>query len=157
VCLHAPAPNLATEQVQHHGQVQPALVGRDICDVTRPYLIGGTGSEVALQQVRCNRQVVLAVGGDHKLPFAPGLDTVLLHRASHALLAHADTACHQFLPHLGPTVFLLDLGVNGPDVGQQGFVADALVGARLGGLARAFASHVLKVAAGAHAQHLAGQ
>ena len=71
---------------------------------------------------------MLAVGGDHELPFAPGLDAVFLHRASHALLAHADAVYHQFPPHLWPTIFLLDPSLDSPDVSQQDLIADSLVG-----------------------------
>lgn len=48
VRLHAPAHHLAAEQVNNSRQIQPALVGGDIRDVTRPNLIGGSGGEVAL-------------------------------------------------------------------------------------------------------------
>ena len=101
-----------------YSQVQPTLVGRGIGDVARPHLIGGCCREVALQQVRSNGQLVFAVGGDHELSRASGLDAVLLHDAPHALLADTDTAGHQFLPHLGPAVFLLDLDVDSPDMSQ---------------------------------------
>ena len=155
--LHTPAHHLPAKQIQNHGQIQPTLVGRDVGDVTRPHLIGGCCREVALQQVLGNGQLVFAVGGDHELSLAPGFDTVLLHHAPHALLADTDASGHQFLSHLGPAVLLLDLGVDGPDMGQQGFIADALVGARPGWLLSAFAPHVLEEAAGAHAQHVTGE
>jgi hypothetical protein len=44
----------------------------------------------------------------------------------HPVLAHADASGQQFLPHPRPAVFAFDLGVDGLDVHQQGFVADAL-------------------------------
>ena len=110
-------------------------------DVTRPHLTGGCSREVALQQVCGNGQLVFAVGGEHELSLATGLDAVLLHRAPHALLA--DTQA------LAPSSFHI--------LGQQGFVADALVGARLGWLLSSFAPHVLEEAAGAHAQHVTGE
>jgi len=157
VWLNAQTLHLAAEQVQHHGQVQPAFFSRNVGDVTGPHLIGRVGREVALQQVLCNGPVVPAVGGDDKLSFAPGLNGVLFHHEAHALLTQANAACHQFLPHLGPAIFLFDLGVDGTDESEQGFIADALVGTRLRWLAYAFAPHVLKATAGAHTQHLAGQ
>ena len=42
--------------------MQPALVGCDTGDVSRPDLIGGAGREVALQQVQYYGQIVFAVG-----------------------------------------------------------------------------------------------
>ena len=126
--LHTPAHHLVAEQVQYLGQVQPAFVSRDIGYVTHPHQIWVTGLEVALRQVRTNGQVVFTGCGDNKRPFPLGFNAVLLHRASHALLAHADATCHQFLPHLCLAVFLLDLGVDSPNVGQQGFIADSPIG-----------------------------
>lgn len=46
---HAPADDLAREQVQHHGQVQPALVRADVGDVGHPGLVGLLDLELALQ------------------------------------------------------------------------------------------------------------
>ena len=70
---------------------------------------------------------MLAVGGDDKLSLAPDLDAVALHQLAHAFLAHSNALREQLFSHLWPAVFLLDLGVDGLDVSQQGFIADALV------------------------------
>jgi hypothetical protein len=78
---------------------------------------------------------VFAVGGDNKLSLAPGLDAVTLHELSDSLFTDPDTSGHQFFPPFWPTVFLLDFGVNGLDVYQQGLVADAFVHPGLLGLA----------------------
>ena len=72
-------------------------------------------------------------------------------------LSHANASGQQFLAHLGPTVFLFDLGVDRLDVNQQGFIADALVRPWPAGLAGVLAPAWLEVATGADAQHLAGQ
>ena len=87
-------------------------------DVARLDVIGGYCREVALEQVRSNEQLMFAVGGDNELSLALGLDAVLLHDAPHALLADTDTASHQFFPHLGPAVSLLNLDVSSPDMNQ---------------------------------------
>ncbi|MDF2464855.1 MAG: hypothetical protein K0Q43_3090, partial [Ramlibacter sp.] len=154
---HAPAHHLAAEQVNDRRQVQPAFIGGDVGDVARPGLVRRRRREVARQQIRRNGQVVFAVGGHNKFPLASGLDAVALHQLSHALLADPNASCQQLLPHLRPAVFLLDLGVDGLDVHQQGFVADALVGSGATGLAGVLASPVLELAAGADSQHLASQ
>ena len=116
--LHAPSHHLAAEQVNDRSQVQPALVGGDIGDVTRPNLIGGCRGEVALYQVRRNGQMVLAVRGDDKLALASGTDEVLLHQAAYPLFADPMSTRHQFLPHLGPAVFPFDFCMDGADVRQ---------------------------------------
>ncbi len=48
-------------QVQDHSQIQPALAGPDIADIASPFLIGFVGVEVAIQQVRRNVELVIAV------------------------------------------------------------------------------------------------
>ena len=64
---------------------------------------------------------------------------------------------HQFPPHLGPAELPFDFCMDGANVRQQCFVAHAFVSTGLTGFGGFLASTVLKVAAGAHAQHLAGQ
>ena len=71
--------------------------------------------------------MVLAVRGDDKLAFAPGADTVQLHEAAYPLFANPVTTRDQLFPHLGAAVFHFDFCVDGADVGQQCFVAHALV------------------------------
>jgi len=92
--------------------------------------------------------MVLAVRGDHELAVTSGPDAMLLHETVHPIFAHAVPVCNQFFPHLGPVVFLFDLGMDGPNVDQQGFITDALVRLWLAGLVRILAPPVLKVAAG---------
>jgi hypothetical protein len=101
--------------------------------------------------------MVLAVGSHDKLAFAPGTDAVFPHQTTYPFLTHAVTSCHKFFLHFWPTVFTFDLCVDGADVGQQSFVAHALEGARLAGFPQAFTPSMLKVAAGADAQYVAGQ
>jgi hypothetical protein len=48
-------------QVQDHRQIEPAFPGPDIADVSCPFLIGLIGSEIALQQVRCDVEGVITV------------------------------------------------------------------------------------------------
>jgi hypothetical protein len=95
VRLHAPAHHQAAEQVDHHGQVQPALVGGDVGDVAAPDPVRSLGREVPGQQVFGHRQAVFAVGGDDELPLAARLDAVRLHEALHAVLAHTNAAREQ--------------------------------------------------------------
>lgn len=49
-------------------QDRAPLVSQNVSDVGHPDLIGGGGlSESQIQQIRCDGQVVLRVGGDAKL------------------------------------------------------------------------------------------
>ena len=57
----SPADNAPGVQVQDHRQIEPALAGPDVADVSCPFLIGLIGSEVALQQVWSDVERVIAV------------------------------------------------------------------------------------------------
>src|SRR2546423_8265338 len=59
---HRPADDLASEQVEDHGQVEPTFAGRDVGDIRQPDLIGPVGCEIPIQQVGGYRQGMLAVG-----------------------------------------------------------------------------------------------
>ena len=97
VRLHAPAHDLTTEQIEHDSEVQPALVGCDVGDVNRAALVGCFSSEVALQQIQCNGQVVFAVHSDDKLFPASGLDAVLFHHAQYALFGKEHGTTHDLV------------------------------------------------------------
>ncbi len=102
--LHRPAHNPATEQVDDHGQKQPALVGWNVGDVACPRLVGRGHGGVAVQQVGGDRQTMSAIGGDAETPLAASANTVLPHQLLHPLLAPADTLSTQFAPDARPAV-----------------------------------------------------
>jgi len=60
-----PANHLAGEQVEDHGQVEPALAGRNVGDIRQPDLIGLVRDKILLEQVCRHRQAMLAVGCAH--------------------------------------------------------------------------------------------
>src|SRR5256714_15094211 len=64
---HRPADDLASEQVEDHGQVEPTFAGRDVGDIRQPDLIGPVGYEIPIQQVGGYRQGMLAVGRAYAL------------------------------------------------------------------------------------------
>ncbi len=133
---HRPAHHLAAEQVDHHGQEQPAFLGGDIRDVTRPRLVGRGRSEVAVQQVGRDRQIVPAVGGHHpEAPLAAGTNAVLLHQPLHPLLAYADAALHQLPPDPRPAVGAAMLRIHRADMRQQRRIAQMPATARSAGAA----------------------
>lgn len=120
-------------------------ISGDVGDVARPHTVWRRCREVSLQQIGRNRQVVFAVGGRDKLALSPGLDAVTVHEFSDSFFAYPNASCYQLFAHSWPTVFLLDFGVNGLDVNQQSFVADAFVRPRPTGLVRSLSSPVLEV------------
>jgi hypothetical protein len=58
---HRPADDPAAVEVHNGGQIEPALIGLDIGDVGEPDPVRRSGGEVAVDQVRSDREVVASV------------------------------------------------------------------------------------------------
>src|SRR5271170_636891 len=87
---HRPADDLAAVEVHDRGQIEPALIGLDVGDVSEPDAVGRGGGEVPLQQVRCNRELVATVGGPHPpWPRHDGPDPVVAHQSLDAATAYS--------------------------------------------------------------------
>src|SRR6202023_1095130 len=85
---HRPADDLAAVEVHDRGQIKPALISLDVGDVGEPDPVRRGGYEVALEQVRGNREVVTAVGGAHpSWPRHDSPDTVAAHQSLDATAA----------------------------------------------------------------------
>lgn len=84
--LDRPAHHFPVEQIEHHGQVQPALVGPDVSDVRAEHLVRPGRRELAIQQIRRDRQLVLRVGCHPVAALVPGPDAVFTHQPFHAFL-----------------------------------------------------------------------
>ena len=50
-------------QVLHDGQIQPALICRDVGDVAHPGLIRAVKREISLKQIRCDGIAVIGICG----------------------------------------------------------------------------------------------
>jgi hypothetical protein len=105
--------------------VDKYVVGGDEGDVAGPDLVRRVHGELPLDQVGCDRQVVVAVGGELEPATALGTDAVQLHELLYPLLAHLDTPGQQFPP--GPRPAVARLGVDGLDVHQLRIVAEVSV------------------------------
>src|ERR671915_607394 len=68
---HGPADDLARGHVLDRGQIQEALVGRDVGDVGQPDLVRPVRGEVPRQQVRGDREIMAAVPGSGGTAAAP--------------------------------------------------------------------------------------
>jgi len=118
VLAHRPTHDLTAEQVDHHGQEQPALVGSDVGDVTHPDLVRRGHRELAVEQVGGDRQVMVAVGG-HLEPFlALRANAVFLHQRLQPMLAHADAIVAELTPDAGSAVAATGLRLDRLDVHQ---------------------------------------
>src|SRR6266404_7688886 len=86
---HRPADDLAAVQVHDGGQIEPALIGLDVGDVGEPDPVRRGDGEVALEQIRGDREVVTAVGGAHPpWPRHDGPDTVTAHQSLDPTATH---------------------------------------------------------------------
>src|SRR6201981_3785591 len=79
---HRPADDLAAVEIHDRSQIKPALIGLDVGDVGEPDPVRRGGDEVALEQVRGDREIVTAVGGAHpSWPRHDSPDTVAAHQS----------------------------------------------------------------------------
>src|SRR5580700_970437 len=87
--LHCPAHDAAAVEVKNGGQIEPSLIGLDVGDVGEPDPVRRSGGEVAVEQIRGDREIVTAVGGPHPAwPRHNGPDTVMAHQSLDAATAH---------------------------------------------------------------------
>lgn len=149
--LHAPPDDLAAIQVENNRQIQPTLFGLDIGDVASPHRIRLHWLEVAIEQVRHNRQVMLVVRGGNKFTFPPRFDAVPLHEPLDTFFTYLDAVCPQLFPDSRPAVFAFAARMGCLDMNQQRFIAGALAGVRWRG--SIFAALMLKISAGTDTQH----
>ena len=59
--LDRPTHNLSIEEIDHDGQIEPALSGPEISDIRRPGLIGLGRLEIPIQEVRRYRHRMLRI------------------------------------------------------------------------------------------------
>lgn len=120
--VHRPADQPAVAQVAHAGEVELALVGGELGDVSDPPLVRSLSMEVALQQIRCRSGVEVPTA-----PTATRVDTnqlVLAHQPGDAFAADADTAASELAVHAWCPVGAARIGVDRRDRLQQRGVGD---------------------------------
>ena len=144
---HGPADDAAREQVEHHGQVQPALGGPDVGQVGQPDPVRRPGREVAPEQVRRHREGMRAVRRAAEPALAPGRQAHAAHQARDPLAADPPAMGTQGGMHARAAVAAAAGLVRGADLGRHRAVLDRPRALRPAGPG--------VVAAAAHAQHLA--
>src|SRR6478752_9167687 len=96
---HRVADELAVEAVDHGGQVQPALPGRDVGNVPDQLGARGVGGEVAAYQVRDRRRLLVGGGGGLVGPWLAGHQAQFAHQPPDQLVADLLAATQQFGMH----------------------------------------------------------
>src|SRR6476469_7971479 len=123
---HGPADDLARGHVLDRGQIQEALVGRDVGDVGQPDLVRPVRGEVPRQQVRGDRETMAAVRGSGCTAAAPA------GREPH--LAHQPRDASARMPQPFPAQLGVDAwrAVDPPAGGEDAADLLAQLGFRLG-------------------------
>jgi len=125
VLAHRPANHLAGEQVEDHGQIEPALAGRNVGDIGQPDLIRPVGDKILLEQVCRHREGMLAVGCAQAIAARrPRPDTMLAHNPFDPLAADGLARGPQFGVDARCPIPFPVLRMNPPDVDQQRAIGD---------------------------------
>jgi hypothetical protein len=109
-------------QINHHRQVQPALSGPDVGDVTGPFLVRSIGMEVPVQPVGRNVEVVIAVSGRFVFAGSDDAKAVHTHQTAHTPMPNRQANLLQFLSHSWSAVTAKAQVMLFADMGQQNHV-----------------------------------
>ena len=101
-----PANHPPRVKVEDDREIQPALAGLDIGDVTRPFLVWPGQRKVLVQQVGCDVERVVAVCSGLVFMSSDGFDVVLAHQAAHAPVPDAQPQVLQLFGHARPAIAL---------------------------------------------------
>ena len=115
---HGPADDAPGVEVEHDGQVQPALCRPDIADVGSPFLVGCLGGEVLVEKVRCDGLVVLAVRRLFELLFPFWRQPISPHQPSHPMASNLDAILGKLVMDPLCTVALAAAPKGCPDMGE---------------------------------------
>src|SRR5947209_10789170 len=113
---HRPANHAAREEIEDHGEVEPALAGPEVRDVGHPRRVRGGDRELPVEHVGGHGQPVPRIRRRLEPPLLPRAQTLLLHQARHTMPPHGPPLRLQLLVHAGTAVALLACGVDGGDL-----------------------------------------
>ena len=78
-------------QVDHNGQIQPALCCPDVADVARPFLVWKIDSEVTIQRVRRYIEAVMAIGRGLVFVSSDHVNAVIAHQSANTAMTNGQT------------------------------------------------------------------
>ncbi len=106
-------------QIEHDGEVDPALAGPDIADIAGPFLVWTIRMKVAVQQVRRDIEGMVAIGRYLVFPGPNDLDAVLAHQTANTAMPDIEAQLLQLLGHPGAAVAAQAQAMLIADMGQQ--------------------------------------
>ena len=80
---HRPPYHFSMEQVDDHGKVHPALLRPYVGDVRHPDLVLLGDRKFTVQYIRCDRIIMVAVGGANEFAFSSGEQIIGPHYPGH--------------------------------------------------------------------------
>src|SRR6266702_8007658 len=117
---HRPADDLSAVEVEDRCQIEPALIGLDVCDIGEPDPVRRGSDEVAVEHVRGNREIVAAVGGPHPAwPRHDGPDAVMAHQSLDTAPACPTALSLQFFMDTGAAITSAVVAMDALDVLQE--------------------------------------
>ena len=111
---HGVADQATGAEIEHGGQVEPALVGADVGDVPSPRHIRCPRVEPAADQIRQGWVEVRGQGGADLGRLVDPDDPVDPHQPLHPFVVHPVTLTSQLVGHAGRPVGAVGLAVDGP-------------------------------------------
>ncbi len=119
---HRPADDPAAPGVGDRGEVAGPGPCRERGDVGDPEPVGPSGPEVALDEVREGRRVLVADGRSHEAPAVDTREVVVLHQPGDPLARHVVPGLGEVGPDAGHAVRAAAPGMELPDLRGQGRV-----------------------------------
>src|SRR5579864_7913394 len=118
--LHGPADDLATVEIHDSGQIEPALVGVDVGNVSEPDQVWCGGNEVPFDQIWSDRVTMPAVGGSRpSRPCHDRVNAMTAHQSLDPATAHAAALGLQFDMNAGAAIPPAIVAVDLLDILQQ--------------------------------------
>jgi len=114
-----PANHPPRMQVQNHGQIQPTFARPDITDINNPFLVGPIRCKVAVQQVRRDVELVIAVRSYLVFARSDHRYTVLAHQPANTPMTDFQPQFFEFLRHPGPPIAAQRQAMLFSDMSQQ--------------------------------------
>jgi len=102
-----PADDPPSVEVEHHRQIQPALLRPDVGEISPPLLVWRGGGEVLIEPVGRDRESMLALGRAPEAPGLTGPEPVLPHQPRHASPPRRQALLAQFVRHARAAIRLV--------------------------------------------------
>ena len=114
-----PTDDAAGEEIDDDGQIKPPLTCPDVGDVGTPLLVGSFRLEVLVNEVRCHRPGMLAIGGSFVSSLLAGAQPVLAHQPGRSPAADLQAVFLKLAGHARTAIGAERQGEGRTNVGQQ--------------------------------------